>query len=161
MRWRRHLTSLISLLVLFVAARLLISLAPRPTNLGTPEGRLTPCPASPNCVCSDRTSPGHAVTALAFTGPADAAWDRLNRAVATLPRTTILRRTDDYLHAECRTLLLNFTDDLEFRLDAAAGVIHVRSASRIGYSDMGVNPARVEAVRTAFERLAQDDAPGG
>jgi uncharacterized protein (DUF1499 family) len=68
-----------------------------------------------------------------------------------MPRTRIRRDESGYLHAECQSRLFRFTDDLELRLDAARGVIHVRSASRVGHSDLGANRKRVEALRRAVE----------
>ena len=66
-----------------------------------------------------------------------------------MPRASLVTATDDYLHAVCRTRL-GFTDDLECQLCRPAGVIHVRSASRLGYYDFGANRTRVEALRRAL-----------
>jgi len=112
---------------------------------------LEPCPASPNCVCSaypDDTA--HAIEPFRYETDADTAWAAVRRAVDGLPRTRVVTSEPGYLRAESRTLLLRFVDDLEFRLDATAGVIHVRSASRTGYSDLGVNRRRVETLRVRF-----------
>lgn len=117
-------------------------------------GALPPCPKAPHCVSSVDRDAGHAVEAFAFTGDPAAAWVRLKRAVSSLPRTTVAEEREGYLHAVCVSKLLRFKDDLEFRLDPAAGRIEVRSSSRIGYADMGVNRRRVERVRREFERLA-------
>jgi uncharacterized protein (DUF1499 family) len=86
-----------------------------------------------------------------FSGGPAQAFDRLERLVASLPRTRIVTRTSEYLHAEFTTRLLRFTDDVEFLLDEKAGAIHVRSASRIGHSDLGTNRRRVETIRRLFE----------
>jgi uncharacterized protein (DUF1499 family) len=152
---RRMLTTVLLVLLFSVASWALIMVlfslsARRPTNLGVRDGRLAPCPDTPNCVCSQDEAPTHAVEPLRFRGDADAAWARLTSAVREMPRTAVLRATDDYLHAECASLVFRFVDDLEFRLDRDAKVIHVRSASRVGRSDLGVNRRRVEAVRAAF-----------
>lgn len=137
----------------FVATMAGLSLAARrPAGLGLHDGRLRPCPATPNCVCSC-AEPGddHAVAPLAFTGDADAAWVRLGEVLAEQPRTVVITETDAYRHVECTSLLFRFVDDLELHLDRAAKVIHVRSASRVGRSDLGANRRRVEAIRSAFE----------
>ena len=77
------------------------------------------------------------------------AWIAIRSAVQAMPRTRIVKRTSDYLHAECRSKWLGFVDDLELHLRTAHGnVVAVRSASRIGYSDFGVNRARVEQLRS-------------
>lgn len=131
-------------------------LSRRPQGLGVLDGRLTACPATPNCVCSQDDRPDHAIEPLTFTDSPAAAWQRLEAAVAALPRTRIVERTDGYLHAEATSLLFRFVDDVEFLLDAEAKRIHVRSASRAGHSDLGVNRRRVEAIRAAFTRGADD-----
>jgi uncharacterized protein (DUF1499 family) len=130
----------------------------RPDGLGVRDGRLAPCPTSPNCVSSQMPAddPEHHVEALAFPaaarGDAQAAWRMLEGAVRGLERTTLVTVRDDYLHAEVASALMGFIDDLECLLDAASGKIQVRSASRVGYSDLGVNRQRVEALRAALAR---------
>ena len=113
--------------------------------------RLAPCPDRPNCVCSRDDAPlRHRVEPLAVAGDPAAAFTRLGSLLAAAPRTVIVTATPDYLHAACRTRL-GFVDDLECRLCPTEHVIHVRSASRLGYSDFGVNRARVEALRRQFQ----------
>ena len=122
----------------------------RPATLGPSSGRLRPCSNSPNCVSSQADNLRQTVAPLEFSDDPVAAFNRLEQIVAATPRTRIVTRTADYLHAECQTRLLRFVDDLEFLLDAEARVIHVRSASRVGRSDLGVNRRRVEAIRRQF-----------
>ena len=111
---------------------------------------LAPCGRRPNCVCS-RADAGtrHRVEPFAAAEDPAATFGRLKKLLSSLSRTTILTATDDYVHAVCRSRL-GFPDDLECQLCHAAGVIHVRSASRFGYYDMGANRARVEALRRAL-----------
>ena len=113
--------------------------------------RLEPCPATPNCVCSEYPDDAHAIAAFAFDGDAARAWTALRKAVEGLPRTKVIDAGSDRLKAETRSALLRFVDDLDFRLDASAGAIHVRSASRVGYSDLGANRKRVELLRELFD----------
>lgn len=108
---------------------------------------LRPCPDSPNCAAS--VGPG-GLGPIPFDGPVAAARERLAEILRRMPRTTIVEETDDYLHAEIRSAVLGFVDDLELSLDAAAGVIHFRAKSRTGYWDLGVNRRRVEDLRRAF-----------
>jgi uncharacterized protein (DUF1499 family) len=122
----------------------------RPANLGLRDGRLAPCPASPNCVSSDARDAEHAVEPLRLAQPAERAWRAIREAVAALPRTGFVTETGDYLHAECASALLGFVDDLELHLRPAEGIVAVRSASRLGYSDLGVNRKRVEELRAAL-----------
>ena len=113
---------------------------------GLVNGQLAPCPGTPNCVCSEAgTDDEHAVAALPLV-----ALDRL-RAAVQVEGGEVVVAEGDYLAATFRSALLGFVDDLEVRIDRAAGVVQVRSASRVGYSDGGVNRRRVVALR---ERLA-------
>ena len=111
---------------------------------------LAPCPASPNCVSSLATDAAHSTEPLSFTGDATLAWQRLKSALGTESRLSIVEDTGSYLHAEARSLVFRFVDDVEFVLDPDAGLIQVRSASRVGYSDFGVNRRRVERIRRIF-----------
>lgn len=114
-----------------------------------PPGRLPPCPSRPNCVCSQDQGAA-AIAPLDFRGDSHAAFADLRAVLEALPRTRIVTANGPWLAAECRTMLFRFTDDLQFLLDASAGVIHVRSASRVGHSDLGTNRRRVERIRAAF-----------
>lgn len=120
-----------------------------PTNLGARDGRLAPCPRSPNCVATqgDPADATHFVAPIAFKGDAQAAWRALRDAVAGAERAKIVADKDGYLRAEFASKLIGFVDDVEFLLDPGARAIHVRSASRLGYRDFGVNRARIEAIR--------------
>ena len=119
----------------------------RPVNLGIKEGRLASCPSTPNCVASDATDPAHAIPAFRLVVPPVEAWPALRATLESLPPVQIVTATDDYIHAECRSAFFGFVDDLEFHLRLSQNVIAVRSASRLGHSDFGVNRKRVEKVR--------------
>jgi len=118
-----------------------------PSSLGLHGARLAACPSSPNCVSSDADDRVHFVAAFELTLPAADAWPMARAAVESLPRTRVIAATDDYLHAECSSALFGFVDDLELHLRASEAIIAVRSASRLGYGDMGVNRRRVEQLR--------------
>lgn len=126
--------------------------ARRPTNLGVVDGRLAPCPDSPNCVSTQATDSQHQIAPLRFEGTPEEAKQRLTAALATIPRLRIITETDDYLHAEVTSRLFRFVDDVEFFVDRPGKVIHFRSASRVGRSDLGVNRDRMEQIRTAFQK---------
>jgi uncharacterized protein (DUF1499 family) len=119
-----------------------------PVN-AAPEG-LAPCPLTPNCVSSQASDTGHFIAPISYTGPADQAMQRMQQVLAQLERSTLVGHTATYLHFEVRSMLFRFVDDIECLLDPAAGVIHIRSASRVGLSDLGVNRRRVEHIREAF-----------
>ena len=119
----------------------------RPTNLGVRDGRLTGCPTSPNCVSSDAVDGAHAIAPLQLMVAPPDGWRAVRKIIEELPRTKIISSTDDYLHAECSSAVFGFVDDLELHLRPAENLIAVRSASRLGHSDFGVNRKRVEQLR--------------
>jgi uncharacterized protein (DUF1499 family) len=121
----------------------------RPDNLGVRNGRLAPPKRTPNCV-SSQADPGdgeHYIAPIAFKGGTPAAMAAVRKAVEGMTDTTIVRAEGNYLYAEYRTKLMRFVDDVEFLHEPKTDVIHVRSASRLGRRDFGVNRARVEALR--------------
>ncbi len=119
----------------------------RPNNLGISNGKLAPCPNSPNCVSSQSTDATHKIAPLTFTSTPEEAIANLKEIIHSLPRTKIISESQDYLYAEFKSALLGFVDDVEFYLDRNANVIQVRSASRLGQSDLGVNRQRIEMIR--------------
>jgi uncharacterized protein (DUF1499 family) len=125
----------------------------RPDNLGAKEGRLAPCKRSPNCVSSqaDRGDAEHYIEPIQFRGTTVQAMVAAKRAVDLMERSTIVREESGYLYAEFHSKLLGYVDDLELVFDANAGLLHVRSASRLGRRDFGVNRARVEKLRRLIE----------
>lgn len=114
--------------------------------------QLTDCPDSPNCVSSQSLDSKHRVEPLRHDMPLGEALMRLRQLIEAMPRTKLIRITPEYLHVEFRSALFGFVDDVEFALAESPGVIHVRSASRIGYWDMGANRKRVERIRENFAR---------
>jgi len=123
----------------------------RPNNLGVTDGKLAPCPSSPNCVVSQGNPDAeHAIAPLQYEGDPAAAMAKLGAVVDAMPRTTIIQQTDNYLYAEFASQLMGYVDDVEFYLDPVESVIQVRSASRLGQSDLGVNRKRVESIRSEF-----------
>jgi uncharacterized protein (DUF1499 family) len=118
----------------------------RPSNLGVESGRLKVCPDSPNCVCSSDSDKEHGIAAIDYS-QADA-MNKLKGIINGMERTAIIIESEDYLHVEFTTKLMGYVDDVEFYING--GVIQVRSASRLGKSDLGLNRQRIEAIRAAF-----------
>lgn len=134
-----------------------------PEKFDHPAGRFTACPESPNCVSSFARDEGHGIDALEIDGPAAEAWEALEVELAARSRVEIVHRDEGYLHAVFTTRLMRYRDDVEFQLDTQSGEIQVRSASRVGRSDLGANRARIESIRAALAergvvRSASDDA---
>jgi uncharacterized protein (DUF1499 family) len=120
----------------------------RPHNPGPKDGLLSACPSSPNCVSSQAADEGHRIAALVFSGDPDTAFVRLKQILGQRSDTTVIEEKPGYLRVELRTML--FVDDGEFLLDRPRSVIQVRSASRLGYSDLGKNRSRMEEIRRQF-----------
>ena len=120
-----------------------------PPGLGVRDGRLAACPRSPNCVSSQADDDRHRIAPLAVPGDLDGAWARLRELLAARADAQVVDAGPDYLRVEFRTRL-GFVDDGEFALDRKTRVIHVRSASRVGYSDLGKNRGRLEELREAL-----------
>jgi uncharacterized protein (DUF1499 family) len=149
-RRRLLLLALAALALLLVIPLTLSGASRRPAPAGLVDGRLRPCPPSPNCVCSEDPAPRAAVEPFSFEGePADA-FRALVALVRAEPRVELVLVEPAYAHAVFRTRFLRFRDDVELRLDAEERVIHVRSASRVGHSDLGANRRRVEALRARW-----------
>jgi len=160
--WKRALLG-IALLVLLVVAGLALHVATasgdtvfswkRPDNLGVKDGRLAPPKTTPNCVSSQAPASDteHYIAPIPFKGDAAAAMAAVRKAVEGMRDATVIRQDGAYLYAEYRTKLMRFVDDVELYYDEKAGLIHVRSASRLGRRDMGVNRARVESLRARIE----------
>ena len=120
----------------------------RPTVIGVRDGRLAPVrPHLQNAVSSAASTDAHRIAPLDASPDPKATFVRLRAMLADWPGATIVDERPGYLYAECRSKWLGFVDDVEFLLDEPASVIHVRSASRLGRRDFGVNRARIEAMR--------------
>jgi uncharacterized protein (DUF1499 family) len=125
----------------------------RPENLGAKDGRLAPAKSTPNSVSSqaDAADAEHYIAPIPFKGDALAAMAAVRTAVESMRGSTVIRHEGNYLYAEFRTRLMRFVDDVEFVFDPNAGLIHLRSASRLGRRDFGVNRARIESIRARIE----------
>ncbi|MEE2888566.1 MAG: DUF1499 domain-containing protein [Planctomycetota bacterium] len=121
-------------------------------KLGLRDGQLLPCPTTPNCVSSlsPKSDTGHHVEPLSMHNNQESTMIGLRAIIAEMPRTLILEETGDYLRVQFTTQILRFKDDVEFHLVTAGDIVHIRSASRVGYSDFGANRKRVEMIRTAW-----------
>jgi uncharacterized protein (DUF1499 family) len=117
----------------------------RPDNLGVKDGRLAACKPTPNCVSSqaDPADQEHYIEPIAYSGT----MQELRRAVESMTRATVIREEGNYLYAEYKSALLGYVDDVELWLDDKTRLVHVRSASRLGRSDFGVNRKRIEELR--------------
>ena len=124
----------------------------RPSSLGIKDGKLSGPKQTPNSVVSDNVATTHPayVAPIAFTSDAKVAMAKLAAVVKAMEGATVVTAEDAYLCAEFRSKTMRYTDDFEARVDAAANVIHVRSASRLGKRDFDVNRQRIESIREKF-----------
>ena len=118
-----------------------------PQNIGEQDGRLTACPRSPNCVSSFESDAEHGIQ------PLKANLREVEQILLGLEEANIVEYKDGYLCAEFTSRLMRFVDDVEFLEYSEAGVVHVRSASRLGYSDLGTNRKRIENIRRLLLRI--------
>lgn len=118
----------------------------------TNERTLRACPSSPNCVSTRATDEGHTIAPFRYTKPRAEAKEALKAVVSSLSRTKLVEEDESYLRYEFTSLLLRFVDDVEFLFDEDTKTVHFRSASRTGYSDLGVNRRRMEEVRALVGR---------
>jgi len=114
------------------------------------ENGLQPCPKSPNCVSTRSDDPKRTMAALPYVGTRRESLDRLIQILRDMKRCTLVTSTPDYVHAEFRSAVFRFVDDVEFLPDDKERRIHFRSASRLGYYDFGVNRKRMEKISQIY-----------
>lgn len=124
-----------------------------PSDLGIQDGQLSPCPDSPNCVVSQNADEEHAIAPLTYNSDRNTAREAVLKVLSVVPRTQVIEQTEDYIRFESRSRLLGFVDDGEFYFPAEDNTIQVRSASRLGESDLSVNRRRIEQIRLALQDL--------
>ena len=125
----------------------------RPSHLGYTAGKFAPPVWKPNSVSStvEKSDP-HYIEPLKFSSTSADAWTNLQAIVKASPRVTVVADKPGYLYAEFKSAGMGFVDDVEFALDEAANAIQVRSASRLGIRDLGVNRARIDSIRAQFAK---------
>ena len=121
------------------------------------EKKLPLCRDSPNCVSSQAEDAKHFIEPFKISGSPEEAWKALKKALSSQSRMVITHETDDTLHAEATSLVFHFIDDINVILDADTNIIHIRSASRTGHSDFGVNRKRIEALRLQLQKAHMID----
>jgi uncharacterized protein (DUF1499 family) len=136
--------------IIFYIIVMTLSTAPQANPVS--EKKLAPCPNSPNCVSSQATDFGHFIAPFKIISNVEGAWEALKKALISQGRTVITNETEHTFHAQAASLVFRFVDDIDVILDVDAKLIHIRSASRIGYGDFGVNRKRVEMLRNQLQQ---------
>ncbi len=135
---------------LYMSRILINTLSPRPAILGVLDGQLVDCPSSPNCVSSQADDTEHKVNPIPYATSMSEAKGKLMGILAATPQVSVVVEQPNYIHVEFSTPLLHFIDDVEFYFNEDEKQIELRSASRVGYDDLGVNRTRIEEIRRHF-----------
>ena len=119
-------------------------------ELGIVDSKLRPCPPSPKCISSFAEDDKYGTSSFYFAGESVPAWQSLTSIIRDMDRAEIISQTGTYLHVEFTSPIFRFVDDVEFLLDPKSRKIDMRSASRMGYSDFGVNSRRLKKIHKLF-----------
>ncbi|MEA5576118.1 DUF1499 domain-containing protein [Anabaena sp. UHCC 0451] len=149
----QRLQSITLVIVLTLTISLIVPAITWATGLGIESGYLSPCPNSDNCVVSQNADAKHAIEPITYHLDRDTVRETLLKVLTVVPRTEVIEQTDNYIHALSKSRIFKFIDDVEFYLPTDESVIHIRSASRVGESDLGVNRRRMEQIRLALRDL--------
>ena len=118
--------------------------------IGIVDGKLHPCPKSPNCVSTQAIDENQKIEPIKYSGSLEDAKGKILSIINSLKRSKIITNDENYIHIEFRTVTFRFVDDVEFLFDDKDKIIHFRSRARMGYSDMGVNRKRMEKITKLF-----------
>ena len=138
---------------LIITLSVSLTASPAMAATGLSDGHLQPCPESPNCVVSQDGDEKHSVEPITYSGDRNEVKSALLKVLSVVPRTEVVEDTGDYIRTESTSRLFKFVDDAEFYFPEDENVIQVRSASRVGESDLGVNRRRIEQIRLALADL--------
>jgi uncharacterized protein (DUF1499 family) len=117
---------------------------------------ITPCPKTPNCVSSVDTDVRHFIHPLRFADNTEEAQLRLLNILSQLKRVRVVKNEENLIQAEFISSVFRFVDDVKFHFDDHKKIAHVKSSSRVGFSDFGVNRRRVESIRKKFNQVETD-----
>jgi uncharacterized protein (DUF1499 family) len=119
-------------------------------KLGIINGKFYPCPKTPNCVSTQSADDMHKIQPIAYTTLREEVMEKIIKIVQSMKRTSIITKKDNYIHATFKSRIFRFVDDVEFYFDDKEKIVHFKSASRVGHSDLGVNRKRMEEIRKRF-----------
>ncbi len=143
-------------IVIYFGSRILIDVVShRPKNLGVEQGQLAPCPESPNCISSQasETDSEHYMAPLELKRDVESAKKQMIEAIESMRGSKIIDDKGNYIYAEYTTPVMHFVDDVEVYIDEDENLIHFRSASRLGHSDLGENRERMEQLAKTYQAL--------
>lgn len=153
---KKHVQVVLILLTLLTGCT---SMSPQKPELGIKDVQLSQCPSTPNCVSSQATDKKHYIEPIYATMTSPEVRNHLLGVLNDLKRVNVITAEDNYIRAEFASKIFKFVDDVEFyfpETQSAEITLHVRSASRVGYSDLGANRRRIEYIRRTFHETGQD-----
>ena len=140
-----------TLLFLLIVSVLTRTFPPsKPETVGLRDNSLQNCGSKPNCVCSLQNDSAHGIAPFQIRENVNSSMEKLSKIIRSMNGARIIFSREDYLYAEFKTSFFGFIDDVEFHVNKSANRIEVRSASRLGYSDLGLNRSRVESIRVKY-----------
>lgn len=148
-----QLRNMIFSLFLILSISFMVPTTAGASSLGIESNSLSPCPTSPNCIVSQNADTQHAIAPITYHVTIDKARETLLKVLTVVPRTEVIKQTDNYIHAISKSRIFKFIDDVEFYFPSNESVIHVRSSSRLGDFDFGVNRTSLEQIRLALQDL--------
>lgn len=155
--WPRRLFLLVSGIVIVFFFTHWLFQQTKSVAQGVKDDQLARCPDSPNCVCSFQSTELHGIAPISFEGDPVLAFAALKKVMDQMPRTSLISEEETYLHFTFTTAIMGYVDDVECLIDQQSQQIHIRSASRIGHSDLNANRKRVEEIRSRFQQEMHAD----
>lgn len=155
MRHSRKIKQTLPLSTVFIIILLTGCSGSPPKGLGITDGKFPPCPDKPNCVVSHEYDQEHFIDPISYTRSFSEAYPELIKSIEEMPGSKIIIKEKRYIRAEFTSRLMRYIDDVEFYFSPGEKIIQVRSASRLGHSDMGVNRERIETLRSIFGQMNQ------
>lgn len=146
----RMILKIIGLIIVLIITMMVMKNNQVPSGLGLTDGKLAEVPKSPNGVSTQTEVKEKKVEALPFIGTLEDSRKRVLEAMTNYGKYHVVAKRDQYLHVVFKTGTMQYKDDAEFYFDTEEELIHFRSASRVGHSDMGLNKERYEAIRRLY-----------
>ncbi len=146
---------ILNVFYLVVFLFLLNNCSGNPKNIGLENNKFSPCPNSPNCVSSFDTDEIHSIMPIFYMNSSEKAKAKLKDILKSETRCEIVTETDNYIHSVFTSFLFRFKDDVEFFFPNDTNIIHVKSASRVGYGDLGVNRKRIDEISVKFKNYSK------
>jgi len=150
--WLPMIMGLVGTLLFFLIVSVLTRTFPpsKPLTVGLRDNSLQNCGSKPNCVCSIQNDSVHGIAPFQIRENVNSSMEKLSKIIQSMNGARIISSQEGYLYAEFKTSFFGFIDDVEFHVNESANRIEVRSASRLGYSDLGLNRSRLESIRKKY-----------